>query len=359
MSGGIDSSVAAFLLKKQGYECIGIYLNFWSDPSLTVNKKGMPENKCCSIETMNIARRIAGKLNMPFYVFNVCDRFKKQVVDYFIDTYAKCETPNPCVECNRSIKFGFLFERMKQLKADYIATGHYAKIREKKGVYELLIGRDEIKDQTYFLYTLTQDKLKHVLFPLGDYEKKDSRKIAKKIKLEEIIEKRESQGICFFPDKKYEDFLKRYFPKDLLKQGPIETIDGKKIGTHGGLQFFTVGQRKGIEIGGEKEPLYVVKLDYKRNALIVGRNKDTFQSGFGVDQVTFTEKSFKKGEYNIHARIRYRFPPEKAMLKIKTKKTGEIYFKKPQRAITPGQSVVFYKNKKVLGGGVIKQVFMV
>jgi len=356
MSGGVDSSVAAALLKKQGYDCMGIYLNFWSDPSFIKEKRGFPENKCCSIETMNTARRIAAKLNMPFYVFNVRERFKKQVVDYFIDTYAKCQTPNPCVECNRNIKFGFLFERMKQLKADYIATGHYAKINKK---YELLTGKDKAKDQTYFLYTLTRQKLKHILFPLADYEKKDVRKMAKKFKLGEISEKRESQGICFFPDKKYEDFLRRYFPKDLLKEGPIETIDGRKIGMHKGLQFFTVGQRKGIEIGGEKEPLYVVKLDYKRNALIVGKNKDTFQSGFAVNNLTFTGKTYKPGEYNILARIRYRFPPEKACLKIKTNNTAEIYFKKPERAITPGQSVVFYNRKKVLGGGVIKQIFMV
>jgi len=361
MSGGVDSSVAAALLKKQGYDCIGIYMNFWSDPTHFKKEetKGFPENKCCSIETMNTARRIANKLKIPFYVFNVRDRFKKEVVDYFIDSYKICQTPNPCVECNRNIKFGFLFDRMKQLNADFIATGHYVTLKKKKkkgkDEIEMYMGKDKLKDQSYFLYTLTREKLKHVLFPVGKYMKKDVRKLAKKFGIPEVSKTRESQGICFFPDKNYSDFLKRYFPKNVIKDGPIETVEGKNIGLHKGLQFFTVGQRKGIEIGGEKEPLYVVRLDYKRNALIVGKNTQTFQKEFEADGLTFTGEKLKNGKYNILARIRYRFPPEKAVIQIKGDH-ADIVFEKAQRAITPGQSVVFYEKKKVIGGGIITKV---
>lgn len=357
MSGGIDSSVAAALLKKQGYDCIGIYMNFWSDPTVfeqeELNK--FPQNKCCSIESLNIARRIAHKLKMPFYVLNVREKFKKKVVDYFIDTYRICQTPNPCVECNRNIKFGFLLDRMKQLGADYVATGHFARIKKGRNVFQLYMGKDKIKDQSYFLYTLTQDKLKHILFPVGDKNKDEVKRLAKKFGFKETVGKKESQGVCFFPDKNHADFLKRYFPKSVLNKGPIETVEGKRIGEHKGLQFFTVGQRKGIEIGGEKEPWYVVRLDYKRNALIVGKNKDVFQNKFVVHKLTFTEKELKDGDYTLRARIRYRFPPEKAEFQKKGNQ-AIVIFKKAQRAITPGQSVVFYKRDKVLGGGIIKSV---
>jgi tRNA-specific 2-thiouridylase len=361
MSGGIDSSVVAALLVKKGYECIGIYLNFWSDPTVFEHEKtgSFPQNKCCSIESLNTARRIAAQLKMPFYVLNTRERFKKQIVDYFIDTYKVCQTPNPCVECNRQIKFGFLLERMQQLGADYVATGHFARIKKKKKkgetVYELWMGKDKTKDQSYFLYTLGQEKLKHIMFPVGDMLKTEVRKEAKKMGFFEILNRKESQGICFFPDKQHTDFLKRYFPKSVLKKGVIETTDGKKIGTHKGLQFFTVGQRKGIEIGGEAEPLYVIRLDYKRNTLIVGRDREAFQKDFSVHKLSFTEEELKDGEYTLDIRIRYRFPPQKAKV-IKKGKNAEINFKKPQRAITPGQSVVFYNKQRVLGGGIIKNV---
>lgn len=357
MSGGVDSSVAATILKNKGYDLVGIYLNFWSDPTVFEDDElvKFPQNKCCSIESLNNARKIATKLDIPFYVLNVKDRFKKQIVDYFIDTYKMCRTPNPCVECNRNIKFGFLLERMKQLKCDYIATGHFAQIKKKGDLYRLYMGKDSIKDQSYFLYTLTQDKLKHILFPVGGFSKSKVKKLAKKFGYKKTAEKKESQGVCFFPDKKYQDFLKRHFDKTVLKPGPIKTTKGEKIGEHKGLQMFTVGQRKGIEIGGEEKPWYVVRLDYKSNALIVGKNSELFKNQFTVSDLSFTEGKLKDGEYTIQARIRYRFPPQKAILKIKGKK-AEIIFNEPQRAITPGQSVVFYSRKRVVGGGIIEQV---
>jgi tRNA-specific 2-thiouridylase len=357
MSGGVDSSVTAALLKKKGYEIVGIYMNFWSDPTVFEDKElvKLPQNKCCSIESLNNARSIAAELNIPFYVLNVKERFKKQIVDYFIDTYKMCRTPNPCVECNRNIKFGFLIERMKQLNCDYVATGHFARIKKKNNKYSLYMGKDKIKDQSYFLYTLNQEKLKHILFPVGSYTKEQVKKLAKKFGFLKTAEKKESQGVCFFPDKKYEDFLKRHFDEGVLKKGPIETIEGEKIGEHKGLQLFTIGQRKGIEIGGEKEPLYVVSLDHERNALIVGKNEDLYQKTFTITDLTFTEDELKDGKYKIKARIRYRFPPQKAVL-TKEGHMAKIEFEEPQRAITPGQSVVFYINKRVLGGGIIDKV---
>jgi tRNA-specific 2-thiouridylase len=350
MSGGVDSSVAASILKKKGYDCTGIFLNFWSDPTIIEEER---KNNCCSIESMNTARRVAQKLDMPFYVFNVREEFKRKVVDYFIDTYRMCMTPNPCVECNRHIKFGFMIKRMKQLGADYLATGHYARVRKKKGKYELLAGKDKTKDQSYFLYTLTQDKLKHILFPLGGKTKDEIKKTAAKMGFYETVNKKESQGVCFFPDKSHEDFLKRHFKKTVLKKGPILTTEGDKIGDHKGLQFFTVGQRKGIEIGGEKEPWYVVRLDYDNNALIVGKNRDVYQKTFHVHKLTFVTEELPDGIHKLDTRIRYRFPPQKAEVQKKGRK-AKIEFRKPQRAITPGQSVVFYKRQKVLGGGIIE-----
>lgn len=357
MSGGVDSSVAAVLLKKQGYDCIGVYLNFWSDPTPFEKDKlvGFPQNKCCSVETANTARRIADSLDIPFYSLNVRDQFKKDVVDYFIDTYKMCHTPNPCVECNRKIKFGFLLKRMKQLGADYVATGHYARIKKRKGKLALYMGKDLIKDQSYFLYTLNQEQLKHVLFPLGNLNKKKVKKLADKFGLHEMKGKKESQGICFFPDKKHSDFLKRYFPDGVLKKGPIVTTDGEKIGEHEGLQFFTVGQRKGIDIGGEKKPWYVVRLDHDKNTLVVGKNEEIFQDTFYVKKLTFTESDLEDGKHTVTARIRYRFPPQKAHIEKKGD-TIKIEFIKPQRAITPGQSVVFYDKKRVIGGGIISKV---
>ena len=357
MSGGVDSSVAAVLLKKKGYDCIGVYLNFWSDPTAFKNGESasFPQNKCCSVETANTARRIADSLGMPFYSLDVKDQFKRDVVDYFIDTYRRCHTPNPCIECNRKIKFGFLLKRMKQLGADYVATGHYVRVKKRGNKFALYMGKDSAKDQSYFLYTLKQEQLKHVLFPVGNMDKKKVKKLAKKFGLHEMEGKRESQGICFFPDRKHSDFLKRYFSEDVLKKGPIVTTSGEKIGEHDGLQFFTVGQRKGIDIGGEEKPWYVVRLDYKKNTLIVGKNEDIFQHTFYINNLTFTEAELEDGDYSFTARIRYRFPPQKA----KISKAGDIIkitFSKSQRAITPGQSVVFYDKKRVIGGGVISKV---
>ncbi len=360
MSGGIDSSVAAYLMKQKGYDCIGMYLHFWSDPKISEDEEDgqFPQNKCCSEDSLERARRIAHMLSMPFYVKDVQDIFKEKIVDDFLEKHKKALTPNPCVECNRNVKFGILLQSALSLGADYLATGHYARIRKRKEKYSLLMALDKEKDQSYFLYTLSQNKLKHVLFPIGQYNKKKVRQIAKISNLEPVIDQRESQGICFFPDKKHTDFLKRHLEKDEYSKGPIKTLDGEIIGSHQGLPFYTIGQRKGLRIGGEMSPYYVIALSKEDNAIIVGKEEDLKKEKLKAIHLHFINPP-DGNEVKVYARIRHRFEPKKGLLKLNGE-IGELIFEEPQRAITKGQSVVFYlpdkKDKKpeaVLGGGII------
>jgi len=335
MSGGVDSSVAAALLKKKGYEVVGVFMKFWREAG-----KGR-ENRCCSMEAQAGARRVAAKLKIPFYSINVAKEFKKRVVDYFIEEYKKGRTPNPCIECNRWIKFRFLIEKALQLKAGYIATGHYARVKNGK----LLTAKDIKKDQSYFLWTLNQKQLKKILFPIGDYTKKEVRQMAKKWNLPNS-ERAESQEICFITTS-IEDFLKKYLKS---KPGNIITTDGKKISEHKGLIFYTIGQRKGIRVGGIG-PFYVVEKDFKNNALIVAQsdfNEALFKKEFTVSKANWINKP-KKFPLKCKAKIRYMAPASPATIK-----GNKVIFTKNQRAITPGQSVVFYLQDEILGGGIIK-----
>ncbi|KKQ70658.1 MAG: tRNA (5-methyl aminomethyl-2-thiouridylate)-methyltransferase, tRNA-specific 2-thiouridylase [Candidatus Peregrinibacteria bacterium GW2011_GWC2_39_14] len=349
MSGGVDSSVAAMLLKQQGYKCIGIHLKFWNDPSCPISAKTQ-ENKCCSTESMVIARANAKMLNMPFSVIDVSDKFKTKIVDYFVDEYLAGRTPNPCVECNRNIKFGELLKIAKSLGADFVATGHYAKIAVKKGIYELKTPKDKEKDQTYFLYTLTQEKLKHIMFPLADLKKSQVKEMARSFGIKESASKKESQNLCFFPDKKYTDFLKRYLSKSQLKSGPIKDMKGKVLGTHSGIALYTIGQRKNV-ISGQKKPIYVIDIDKKSNTIFVGDEKHLFSKKIKIKNISFISGKLPKMR-NIKSKIRYgsKFVPAKLSLKGKS---AEIAFKKPVRAVTRGQSAVFYDKNTVLGGGII------
>lgn len=351
MSGGVDSSVAAKLLKNQGHEVIGIFLHFWHE------NRGLSiaENKCCSTEALLDARRVADKIGIRLYALNFAGEFKRQVVDNFLTEYSRGRTPNPCVRCNKLVKLGYLIKQAKKLGFDQVASGHYALIKKAKkqksqnSIYKLYKANDKNKDQSYFLYTFKQNELKHLLFPLGNYTKPEVRAMAKKFKLL-VAEKKESQEICFIAERDHNDFLKRHLK---LKSGKIKTFVGKVLGNHGGLPLYTIGQRKGIEIGGTG-PYYVAKMDYKKNILyVVDDNQDSriFKSGLIAKNVNWIAVR-PRLPLKCQAVIRYRHQPVKCIVK-KSGVNYDVKFKDPQRAVTPGQSVVFYSGKQVLGGGII------
>lgn len=345
MSGGVDSSVAAAILKKQGYEVIGVFMRFWADESL---RRAEAINKCCSFEAYSDARRVAQKLGIPIYTMNLKIPFKKWVVDYFLKEYQAGRTPNPCVECNRFIKFGELARKAKAMGADYVATGHYARLRGEFPKLKLLKGKDRQKDQSYFLYTLTQEQLRHILFPVGDYTKPQVRRMAKKMGLP-VHAKRDSQEVCFV-GARLQDFLKRWLK---IKSGKIVDLEtGKILGRHAGLPLYTIGQRKGLGLGGG--PWYVVAIDTKRNTLYISRDeKKLFSRELIAKKVNWISGHPPALPIHLKARIRYKHKEALCTLK-RNKNFYKIISDKPQRAITPGQSVVFYKGGEVLGGGVIR-----
>lgn len=361
MSGGVDSSVAAALLKKQGYEVIGIFMKLWAEN--TPRTDLVRENICCSLEAATAARAVANKLKIPFYVVNFSKEFKEKVVDYYIKEYEAGRTPNPCVICNRDIKGEILMNKVKEMDADFLATGHYARVsqkkenRKKKIEYQLSQAKDKTKDQTYFLWTLTQDKLAKILFPVGDYTKVDIRKMAAKMDLP-TAKRKESQGICFIPDRDVCGFLRRH-GKKLTEPGEIRDLAGKKLGIHDGLINHTIGQREGLGIGGPKA-YYVVKLDKEKNILVVGEDKDLYQKTLSASDLNWIGEE-PKFPFICGGRIRYGHKIEECRLEKIDNKGIKVIFKKAQRAITPGQSIVFYlprrkpgENEKVLGGGVIE-----
>lgn len=349
MSGGVDSSVAAQLLKNQGYEVTGIFLHFWKDEKLGAKA----ENKCCSLESLLDAKAVANKIGIPLHTFNFAKEFKATVVDNFLSEYSSGRTPNPCVLCNRKIKIGLLLEYAKNLGFDYVATGHYLKIKDFGGERRLYKAKDTKKDQSYFLYTFNQKQLKHLLFPLGGYDKPKVRALAAKYGLVTAA-KPESQDICFLSGP-HNDFLKRYLK---LKPGPIKLLDsGEEIATHQGLPLYTIGQRRGIEIGGNG-PYYVAKMDFKSNTLYVVRqwNEDIlFAPSLTCEDSNWLSGKQPEFPLSCQAVIRYGHQAV-ACVVSKGKKKGELVvkFKEPQRAVTPGQSVVFYDKNRVLGGGIIK-----
>lgn len=354
MSGGVDSSVAAALLKKQGYEVVAVFMKFWSEGGLE------RENKCCSAEAQADARKVAAQLGIPLYTLNLEKEFKRKVVDYLIEEYKKGKTPNPCVECNKWIKFKFLLKKALELKADFVATGHYARISQnaKCKIYKLLTAKDKTKDQSYFLWTLTQKQLKRILFPVGDYTKQKVRAMAKKFNLP-VFEKRESQEICFISNADLRGFLKSRIDPE---KGPIVTVDGKKVGEHEGLAFYTIGQRKGIKIGGIG-PFYVADKDFKNNALIVAKSEqapELFKKETVVKKVNWISGREPKFPLRCRVKIRYLHPANSAIINkiqdtpaVAGRTRYKIQFAKPQRAITSGQSAVFYSRNELLGGGII------
>ncbi len=358
MSGGIDSSVAAALLKKASFDVIGVFMIFWQEGS-----QNQRWNKCCSPEAQMRAREVAKKLNIPFYVLDLREEFKKKIVDYFLKEIKKGVTPNPCVECNRFIKFGILFQKAKSFGADFLATGHYARKRELKIkneklkiAYKLFRAKDKEKDQSYFLWRLTQKHLKHIIFPLGNLTKEEVRKLAQKFKLP-VSGIPESQEICFIGGS-LEEFLKKYLKP---KPGKIVNKEGRVLGKHQGLIFYTIGQRKGIGLSGG--PYYVFEKDTKNNLLIVTKNeKDLYKKELIAKEVNWIAGSLPQFPTRIKAKIRYLHKPASATVFPYPPSSRDrvswvkVIFDKPQRAITPGQSVVFYKRNEVLGGGIIEKI---
>ena len=371
MSGGLDSSVAAALLKRAGsdelrsssrfanarvFDVIGVFMKFWSEPE----KDGLVgvSNRCCSPEAEVRARKVAKILKIPFYVLNFEKEFKKRIVDYFLKEHKGGKTPNPCVVCNKEIKFGLLLERALKLDADFVATGHYARKNElttnnlQPTTYKLLGAKDRNKDQSYFLWMLNQDQLKRILFPIGNYTRKEVKNLAKKFKLP-VLKARKSVEICFIKTT-IEDFLKKHLKGNL---GPVvEQVHygvKKIIGEHRGLWFYTIGQRKGIKLPGG--PYWVLDKDLNKNLLIVTKNeKDLYQKELICKNVNWISGKEPNLPLKIKAKIRYRHQLASATLDYNPKsKVYSLKFQKPQRAITPGQSVVFYKGQEVLGGGII------
>lgn len=358
MSGGVDSSVVAALLKQQGYECIGMHLHFWSDPKTMVCDTKLPQNKCCTAGSLEDARRIAASLDMPFYVMNVEEKFKENVVDYFLEDYAAGRTPNPCVQCNRTIKFGELLKRAKELKADYLATGHYVRTETSEdGKVRLFMAKDKTKDQSYFLYHLQQEKLKNVMFPLGNFLKSEVFELAKSFNLVRVTKKKESQGVCFFAESTPKFFLQRNLAQQHLMSGPIVTLEGKILGEHKGLPLYTIGQRQGLGIGGisgqEHEPWYVVKKEREGNRLIVGRQSDILAHVITATGVQFVSGVLPTEPMQLEARIRYRSQPKPSVLEVRDGKAF-ISAQEPFMSVSPGQSVVFYNGEEVLGGATIE-----
>lgn len=344
LSGGVDSSVATYLLKKSGYDVTGVFLKCF-------NVDG------CAKYDAEDARLVAEHLGIPFYVFDLEEAYKKKVVDYMIDEYKNGLTPNPDIACNREIKFGLFLDKALDMGADYIATGHYVRLKEKRNYFSLFQAKDGNKDQSYFLWKLNQNDLKHSLFPIGKYKKPKIRKIAKKAGLP-TADKKDSQGICFLGQVNLLDFLKDYIPP---KKGDVIDLNGKKIGEHKGVQYYTIGQRHvGVDnpktnINGSTEPFYVVSKDVETNTLVMAQGKNNpalFENEVLLRDINFIRPILKK-EIKVKARIRYRQPLFDAVLKIKPK-NSELVFKKPQKFVAPGQSAVWYlPNGEMLGGGVI------
>jgi tRNA-specific 2-thiouridylase len=346
MSGGVDSSVTAALLKSQGFEVIGMMLRLWSEPGTEAY------NRCCTPDDMELARRIAAQVEIPFYAIDAKDVFRDKVVDYFINGYTQGATPNPCLICNRQIRWEFLLNRALALGADYLATGHYARLNTlKNNRVELLRAVDAAKDQSYVLHVLSQKKLVHAMFPLGAYTKPQVREMAGDFGLP-VAERSDSQDLCFLGNGDYRDFLRRNSP-EAVNPGPIVSLDGEQIGEHQGLAFYTIGQRKGLGIAAP-HPLYVLKKDGKENALVVGPlellGKDELRTG----PVNWISGQAPQNPIRASVKIRYKAHETEGLITPQKDGSVHIRFSNPLRDITPGQAAVFYEGEVCLGGGIIE-----
>jgi len=346
MSGGVDSSVAAALLKEQGYDVIGMMLRLWSEPGKEES------NRCCTPDSMAQARRVAAKLDIPFYVIDAKDVFRETVVDYFLTGYARGETPNPCLVCNQKIRWTFLLDHALALGAEYMSTGHYVRIRRNEsGKSELLRAVDRTKDQSYVLHVLIQDKLKHALFPVGDYPKPEVRAIAEKYGLP-TASRKDSQDLCFLAGDDYRNFLQRN-AAEMLTAGEIVTRSGTFIGEHTGLANYTIGQRKGLGVA-SAVPLYVLGKNAQTNALIVGTQEE-----LGARELTARDVNWLSGETpqeSFRAEVKIRYTAKEATATVTPIDNGQqaqVQFDASQRDITSGQAAVFYQSDVMIGGGII------
>jgi len=384
MSGGVDSSVAAALLKEQGHEVIGMMLRLWSEPGV-IDDDGVErvaQNKCCSLEAVDDARRVARLLDIPFYLVNVAQEFKSAVVDMFYEEYVAGRTPNPCLTCNRQIRFTTLLNKALALDADYLATGHYVRVDDHPltGKRRLRRGIDDGKDQSYVLHVLNQQQLAHACFPLGEYTKPQVRAMAEERGMS-VASKAESQEICFVAQNDYRGFIERYAASHaygelaaagsrtgtatatvakplvaLPRPGPIYDHDGNMLGRHRGLAFYTIGQRKGLGIT-SREPLHVIKIDAAQNALIVGPAEALNRSTFTVKDMHYLSGDTPGAPFEANVRVRYKAPEQPVLVTPLEGKRVQVTLHHPQRAITPGQAAVFYggaDGDEVLCGGIIE-----
>lgn len=348
MSGGVDSSVAAYLLKEQGYDVIGVTMQIWQDEEETVQEEN---GGCCGLSAVEDARRVAAALDIPYYVMNFKKEFQKYVIDYFMDEYLNGRTPNPCIACNRYVKWEALLTRSMEIGADYIATGHYARIDVlPNGRYAIKHSATRMKDQTYALYNLTQDQLKRTLMPVGEYSKEEIRAIAEKIHLK-VASKPDSQDICFVPDGDYAEFIRRESKKE-VPEGNFVSTDGKILGRHKGITHYTVGQRKGLGLS-LGHPAFVLEIRPETNEVVIGTNEESMTRFVKANRLNFMAVEDIEGEMRAFGKIRYNHKGAPCTVK----RTGEdeilCTFDEPVRAVTPGQALVLYDGDYVLGGGTI------
>ncbi len=347
MSGGVDSSVTAHLLKQQGYEVIGIFMKNWDD----TDESGM----CTATEDYNDVIRVCNQIGIPYYSVNFEKEYWEKVFTYFLEEYKSGRTPNPDVMCNKEIKFKAFLEHAMALGADYVATGHYARTETENGRVKMLRGKDRNKDQTYFLNALSQEQLQKVMFPLGEIDKPRVRQIAEEAELA-TAGKKDSTGICFIGERNFKEFLSQYLP---AQKGNMETLDGEVKGTHDGLMYYTLGQRQGLGIGGAGEPWFVVDKDLERDVLIVGQgyhHPQLYSEGLYAVDVNWISGSAPESAFECTAKFRYR--QEDHDVSVVPQEDGTLYveFKEPERAVTPGQYIVLYDGEECLGGGTIDEI---
>lgn len=347
MSGGVDSSVAAYLTMQEGFSCIGATMRLYTGQE--------QDGSCCSLEDVEDARSVAFRLGIPFYVFNFSDDFRKQVMDHFVYSYEQGLTPNPCIECNRHLKFDRFLHRAQELGCEYIVTGHYARIAQDPDTGRFLLRKavDEAKDQSYFLYSLTQEQLRHTRFPLGQLSKAEARTIAEEQGFINA-KKRDSQDICFVPDGDYMAFLQRYTGKE-YPQGDYLDLNGNAVGRHKGAVAYTLGQRKGLNLA-MGEPVYVCGKDMQKNTVTVGPNEALFHTTFLANDWNWIAVDHLSQPLRVMAKARSRMTEQPATVYPEENGIARVVFDEPQRALTPGQAVVLYDGSTVIGGGTITKI---